>query len=593
MIAATRDLSGLLWRRSEPVGKVDERENILAFLSPATRIDNADELRAALGLDGDAPVERVLLGGWRSWGDDLANRLRGAFAFAIFDPQRQVLSLVRDISGLAPLFYAVAEDRIAVGATSRTARSLFGSELPLDEVFHAEFLNSDSITRSRTFFAGLLRLPPAHILEFSSASDGELRRYWSPDDVPREVPCADAAERFRELFDRSVLRGFHAGKTAVMLSGGMDSSAILGAVVANDVEPSRVPCLTKTYRRTGGWSDARYLDALQNHFGLELTEVPSDRHDPLEDVGKYLDLLDGPYISYGHSVMARSQKVARDKGWTTLLSGHGGDEVVGYGSGRLNELARARRWLALWRETAGVAQLSRASRLRHMRNYLTHYPAYRPVERLLRKLLSDSQIAADPSLSDRGTHLLEAEQPTHVPAQSRGDHDERMLHVEALESPMQPLSIESITQTSRAAGVETEMPFYDRDLIEFSLSLPSHWKLRGGMTRFVLREAMRSRLPREVLERGTKYDFTAPFIAGLCDHREKVLDWTGGTHRLFRELVNHDRLERVRSILGRKGTELENDDARFIWRCTVLCMWLGRYDGHVSPPELVPLLDPA
>lgn len=593
MIETTRDLSGLLWRRSEPVGDARGRRAVLAFLSPSTRIDNMDALRRTLGLAGEASVEQVLLEGWRVWGDELANRLRGAFAFAIFEPQRQILSLVRDISGLAPLFYVAAPNCLAVAATSRMARALFGQELSLDEVFHAEFLNSQSTTRGRTFFAGLSRLLPAHILEFSAASDGEMRRYWSPHDVPRDVPCDDAAARFRKLFDRSVLRSFHPGKTAVLLSGGMDSSAILGAVTANGIAPSEIPCLTKTYRGTRGWSDAHYLDVLRDHFDLELNEVPSDRHDPLEAIGEYLALLDGPYLSYGHSVTAKLQKVARARGWTTLLSGHGGDEVVGYGSGRLNELARAHRWLSVWRETAGVAQLSRDSRLRFMRNYLTHYPAYRPLERVIRKILPDTQTAGDPSLSDRAEDLVGAEQLTYVSLQSRRDHDERMLHLEALESPMQPLAIESIMQTSRAAGVVTEMPFYDRDLIEFSLSLPSHWKLRGGLTRFVLREAMRSRLPREVLERGTKYDFTAPFVAGLSDQREQVLDWTAGTHHLFRDLVNLDRLERVRHVLGRKGTELENDDARFIWRCTVLCMWLDQFDPTVPPPELVPLLEPA
>lgn len=595
MISATRDLSGMLWRRSGGEATHQARHPdfpaaVVAFLSLASRLDNAEELRSVLRLPRDAGCEQILLQGWHKWGSELPDRLRGAFAFAIFEPRQRRLFLARDISGMAPLYYIATRDQVAVADTSRMVRGIFGQALDLDRNFHAAFLSGIFASREDSFFTGLQRLPAAHIAEFRAEADGELRSYWSAGTVEREERADDAAERFRALFDRAAARRYQPGNTALLLSGGLDSSAILGSLTANGVEPRELPCMVETYRKTAGWNDEAYLSSLQRRFRLTFHEVPGDLHDPLCDMEEWLQVLDGPYVSYGHSGASNMLKVAATQGWTNLLSGHGGDEVVGYGAGRLNELARSRRWLRLWRETAGVAALSGKSRIRFMRRYLTHNPKYRRIELRILHHFPDPQQSEEPSLSDEMMAMLDPDQLTPRRVDTRSDHDEHMVHVEALENPIQQLALETIGQCSRATGVETEMPFYDRDLIEYSLSLPSDWKLRNGMTRYVMREAMRDRLPRDVLARQTKYDFTRPFLAGLCANREAVLDWTAPKPGLLADMVNEGRLARVREDVVRKGTGIDTDDARFVWRCTIMAMWQAQIERTPASPQLVPLM---
>src|SRR5690606_29874523 len=111
--------------------------------------------------------------------------------------------------------------------------------------------------------------------------------------------------------------------------------------------------------------------------------------------------------------------------------------------------------------------------------------------------------------------LLDRNRDNEKLVYNRIDHDERMIQEEALKSPMQPHSLETIVLSSRSVGVETRMPFYDRDLAEFSLSLASHHKLDGGQTRAILRRAMAGRLPPALLRRADKFDFYPSFLAAL------------------------------------------------------------------------------
>lgn len=586
----TPDKSGLVFHlESLTRSECDGSQPALAFLASATQIYNSHALCDQLGLPLDTPVERLLLSGWQKWSVDLPDRLRGAFAFAIHDPSAGLLFLARDFVGLAPLYYSVRENVIAVAQTSKLLRSIVSDPFASDIHRLANFLDNMHRTRTHTFFKDLQRLPAGHTLSFKAGETGTIDRYWSPDTARRPVSNNDAAEQFRDLFDRAVARSFRYGSTALQLSGGLDSSAILGSVVGSGVSPQDLPCMVMTYHDTDQWNDQPYLAAIQAKWGMTFDEIPSDLHNPLSDMSQLLDILDGPYFSYGRSVSSSLMKKAKSLGWTNLLSGHGGDEVVAYGAGRLNELALERRWIALWREVRGYSNLYGYSQARLMLGYLMHIAWLR---RVRRKLFPSSFVQSSPgeqSLSEAARSEFGAERPVEETVLTRPDHNDFMVHAAMLEHPVQQLALETIGQCSRAVGVETQMPFYDQELVEFSLSLPSHWRLRDGMTRFVLREAMRDSLPQAILARQSKYDFTAPFTAGLLANKASVLDWTGTKAGLLTELVNAERLNTLRDNLHRADSELSDQDAKFLWRCAVLRIWEHEMDPKPASPNLIPL----
>ncbi len=588
MIRLVPGKSGFLADRDQLGAATDPSTAAVVFISTGTSFANRVELAQELGLVAAFDDERLLLAAWGRWREAMVDRLRGAFAFGIYDPDDATFFLARDIFGQMPVFFHVDKNCVVVASSSRLARAIAPTSFSLDPRMCADFIHGIFVEPTNSFFLGLERLPPAHWMKIGRDAV-QVERYWSASDVERRAAAPDAPERFREIFDRSVDRADSGRGAALMLSGGLDSSAILGSIMAQKMRDAPPTCLSKTYRQSDHWVDAPYLDLLQRRFDLPLVEVASDRHDPLADMEFWLDVLDGPYVSYGHSVASHLLNVARDLGHDTVLSGHGGDEIVGYGMGRINELAQQRRWIRLWVEAKGMVGLSGQTRLRVLRKYLTHYPRYRAVERRIQHRFPDHHDNEAASLPDALVASLGSDRYVLKSALDRIDHDERMIHVEALENPVQPLALETIGQCSRAVGVETGMPFYDRDLVELTLSLPSEWKLRNGFSRYVLRRAMTGRLPDKIVRRRDKFDFTDAFVAGLVANRHKVLALVANAERSLSGYVNLSRLSAVRNLLSVSPTTLSGADARFIWRCAVFAMWLDRVEFRPAQVALEPI----
>ena len=553
-------------------GRSEEVEFLLAAVN--IRIDNFAAIAEACGISPKASLEDLLAAGWRRWGTGLAARLRGAFALVLRDLTDGTIYAARDHFGLAPLFVTETDDALFFGQTSQSLRVALGRSPADDRTMLADFIAGAYLERERTFFEGITRFPAAHWALYRQG-DRQRQRYWSLSDVAAD-PHPDApVERFRALLDRSVAQCIQPGQTALMLSGGLDSSAIAASASLSGAQSGSGPldALSLTYRETHGWCDDRHLAAVAARTGLDPVEVAGDVHDPLQDMAFWLRAVDGPHLPRGHSVSFQLLHLARRMGDGVVLSGHGGDEVVSYGFGRLNELAKRGAWWQLWRETRAASQLYGDDRLALFRRYLSHKPYLRRlIRRLARKIAEESTVQRR-YLSDDAVRAIEPDRYDIRPAAGRLDHDERMLHLEALDHALQPGSLEVFALCSHAAGVDTRLPFYDVELVEQSFSLPSKWKLRDGLSRYVLRAAYRGDLPDETLNRRDKFDFTSAFLAGLVSQKGKVLDLTGPAVADPWGLVDRRSLADARESLYRNGAGIDLGDAFFLWRVAVLAMW--------------------
>ena len=553
-------------------GQANGAELLLAAVN--IRIDNRATIAESCDISPEAGLEDMLAAGWRRWGTGLAAQLRGAFAFVLRDPTDGMIYVARDHFGLAPLFVSETENDLFFGQTSQSLRAALGFSPSDDRTMLADFIAGAYLERERTFFDGIARFPAAHWALYRH-DDRQRQRYWSLSDVAAD-PHPDApVERFRDLLDRSVARCIRPGQTALMLSGGLDSSAIAAsASLSGPLSGSRpLDALSLTYRETPSWCDDRHLAAVAAMTGLDPVEVAGDVHDPLQDMAFWLRAVDGPHLPRGHSVSFQLLHLARQMGDGVVLSGHGGDEVVSYGFGRLNELAKRGEWWQLWRETRAASQLYGDDRIALFRRYLSHKPYLR---RLIRRL-GRNAVAASPIqrryLSDDAVRAIEPDRYEIRPAAGRLDHDERMLQLEVLDHALQPGSLEVFALCSHAAGVDTRLPFYDVDLVEQSFSLPSEWKLRDGLSRYILRAAYRGDLPEETLNRQDKFDFTSAFVAGLVSQTDKVLDLTDPAVADPWGLVDRQSLTEARESLYRNGAGIALGDAFFLWRVAILAMW--------------------
>lgn len=549
------------------------------------RLTNFDQIAQSLGLSRDVTIGAFLCAAWRKWGDGLADQLRGNFLIAVYDNRARQLYVARDAMGVMPVYYSRFDKSLVVSNSSGAVRARLPHAPALNRAQLADFLCGEESGYESTFFDDIARLPPGHWLK---CCEGGLskKRYWNLHEV-RSIggTLSEQTERFQEIFDKSLATTYVEGKTAILMSGGLDSSMIAGSLMHVMKAGPEVLALSRTYPNERKWNDRPHIESLRNYLPFSFAELPGDGYDPLLGLDLHLRALDGPYISYGHSETFAGKAFLADAGFSGVLNGHGGDEIVSYGAGRLNELALERKWLELWRQTEPLSRLHNTSRWQLFSPYLSHF--YRI--RLLRQYWSRLAQQASPEpktypiLTDEGKQLVQGGSgQLRNPLSRRYDHTERSLHEEDVTSALYARAFEVMAIASAAVGVETLMPFCDRDLVEYSTSLPSETKLGGGFTRRILREAMRGRVPETVRTRSDKYDFTRPFIAGLLSVKSRMDELIDAHRGILAELVDRKELQRLRSEVIRCGNDIDRQDARCIWRILVASKWIEIVKSEAS-----------
>jgi len=592
--SAARDLTQFHFETLPTRATADEKAALVVFVSSGFDLTNRDELIAQLVLDADASDDDILIEGWRAWGDALPDKLRGAFAFALYIPFDRSIYAARDIFGLSPLYYAYEKGSLILGSTCRAVRSLLPEQGTPNEVMLADFITEEFVTKEDTFFKEISRLPQAHHMRATSGS-ANISRYWLIEEVEHDRDLQDAPAEFRRLFDAAVSDCVDDGNPALMISGGMDSSAIAASMRSQNPD-GELNAAAMTFPASAQWTDKEYLADITSHASLNLHEVPSDNHNPLADMEHWLAIMDGPYLPRGWSMSGRLLRIMRENGFTRALSGHGGDEIVSFGFGRMNELAMAGRWIELLRLTkgSGLHTGGASQRWRTLKRYFVHLRAYQALRHIRAKLKSPKASATAPRarswLAPSLAKTIDTTRYDKPMVTGKRYHTERMVHEEVMSLGVQPLSLEVFAVCAHASDIQIRFPFYDRELLELCLSLPSDWKLRDGLTRYILRAAMGDDLPRSIQERVNKHNFMQSFLRGLYEAREEVLRWTDPDRAGLCDLVNRDTLMPLRDRLSQNDMTFELPEANFLWRVAVLGMWLEIAKQPLERPNLASVI---
>jgi asparagine synthase (glutamine-hydrolysing) len=456
----------------------------------------------------------VLIHGYRQWGiDELVGRLRGMFAFGLWDEDARKLFLVRDRLGVKPLLYAVNGRRIAFASTAR-ALSAGGFGSSIDEQAITEYLEFGYVTDERSIYEGVSKIPAATILEWSDGH-ASTREYWRPPRInaSSRVTFNEAVEETERLFLSAVEKRLQADvPVGALLSGGVDSSLVCWAVarLGGDITAFTVGTPGDPWDETADAVEtARRLGI--SHRVLELSAEDAPGVDDLASA--YAE----PFAcASALGMLSVSQSVASSA--TVLLTGDGGDDVfLGYPEHRhlwmAEKLARslpgaaARAWRVARQRLPQRGLLKRAA---SFMNYATGglgavasahdgLPAYRR-HNLLGERLIDAEVpqrTLDWSL-EAGRRVLE----------EFLEYDRRTRFVG-----------EYMTKVDGATmyhALEARAPFLDQDLWEFAAGLPFETRLRHGSLKAVLRELARRRVGERVA-RGRKRGFGIPvgrWIAG-------------------------------------------------------------------------------
>lgn len=501
------------------------------WISYNGEIYNYRELRTELMSLGSSFTTQsdteVILRTYEVFGEDCVKHLRGMFAFAIWDENRQKLFLARDRLGIKPLYYAVTADEIQFGSEIKAILAAGGVRPELNRAILPEFLATRFIAGSETFFLGVHKLLPGCSLSWTPAEGFHHRRYWhlpSLLDGPEISFDAHAREVRRRLAEAVQSHLVSDVPLGLFLSGGIDSSALAALMAPMMQGPLRSFAVGFAEH---GYNELAYARLVADAVGAE-------HRDRLISAAEFLSTLprmvwheDEP-IAFPSSICLYFVSRLASEHVKVVLTGEGADELfLGYNRYRVtawNERLGRPYWAAV---PPGMrAAISRL--VRHLPRPLRRYaersflgPAPGP------RGLFYENFAVFPEAMQRLVLLPGAarrdpyEECLRYYEEAPGGTLERMSHAD-----MQTYMVELLMkqdQMSMAASIESRVPFLDHEFVEYAAAIPGRHKLRGWQTKAVLRAAVGDVLPPEILTR-RKMGFPVPLGRWLRGRYTGLLD---------------------------------------------------------------------
>jgi asparagine synthase (glutamine-hydrolysing) len=515
----------------QPMASADARY----LISFNGEIYNHLELRAELAAGGQAPAWRgssdteTLLAAIAAWGlrPTLA-RLRGMFAFGLWDAPARTLTLVRDPFGEKPVYYAWLGGRFAFASVSQALRVVPGWRGDLDPDAVDFFTRYSYIPAPATVFRQVRKLPAGTLLEVRPGGPADPRpEAWASaaNVAPGPATTGDAAAAvvaLEALLERSVRERMLADvPLGALFSGGIDSTTIVALM--QRAAPRPVQTFTVGFSERG-FDEAGHARRLAAFLGTEHHEIYVRPRDALEVVPQLPELWDEPFADPSQLPSYLVARFAR-RHVTVALAGDGGDELFcGYRHYAVAGAVHARiRGLPqpLRRLLAGL--LAGGARLR-----LRPGPAG---ARLAEQLARLAQLVGARTPGDFCTALLAVHAgPSLVPGAAAPVAAPVPIDPAALVEGMMELDLHRylpeniMTKSDRASmGVSLELraPFLDPVLAGFARRLPLGLKLRDGQSKWVLRQVLHRLVPRELVER-PKAGFAVPLAAWL---RGELAPW--------------------------------------------------------------------
>lgn len=505
---------------------------------------NFKDLRKEIDYDSEPWLSNtdteVVLRAYGISGPNAFRKLRGMFALALWDTQRETLVLARDPLGIKPLYYYATENQFVFASE---LRALLASGLVPRRLSAAgvdSYLSNGSVEAPLTIIEGVKQLLPGHLLQVTTSETQQVELTDLEFAIPRapsiESNREDAVVHLRHELEESVrLHLVSDVPLGVFLSGGMDSSALVALMSRISKQPPKTFSIVFYEAQ---FTEAPFSRAVAERFNTDHSEIRLSEDRLLEILPDAIGAIDQPTMDGINTFVVSS--AVKSKGITVALSGLGGDELfAGYPSFRraLRVEAMSRLSKRVLRAAAGVGQFAvNGSVQRHKFWQLANSEGTpEDVYRISRQLFSTDSMKR---ITGRDGDLHMRNGNCHD-----GDIVNTISRLE-LNGYMTNTLLRDTDAMSMAHSLEVRVPFVDVKVVDYVLSLPGEWKApRQGGPKPLLADALADLLPREFLNR-PKMGFTLPF--------EK---WLQGKLR-----------GEVGAVLEKTGLGLNAQAVRDVWR---------------------------
>lgn len=546
-------------------------------------IFNYIELREELSRAGYSFVSKtdteVLMAAYDYWGAECLNKLNGMWAFALYDRAEGQLFAARDRFGVKPFYYYLSGDRLVWASEIKALLpALPGrpkANIPrlLDNILLGAFDHT-----SETMFEGVRQLQPGCYLRFDvPAFSLAVTRYYDIDRItPNQRSYPENTQRFKELFIDAVrLRLRSDVPVGSCLSGGLDSSSIVcvaAGLLKNKPGDAGHHTISSCYKQADElkYDEQEYIDQVVAQTGVQGHKIYPDVTDFFANLDHIIYHQDEPVGGLCHEAQYNVFKAAAREGITVMLDGQGADEqLAGYTpfySVLIREYLRRFHFAGAWRELNAFRKEHKDTEVYGMKGLIWFM-----VSDLLPAWLRKRALKYVTSREEFEWLKVPYDETTVQQTRKYTGFDDytkkqmkygliNLLHFE--------------DRNAMASSIEGRVPFLDYRLVEHVLSLPPDQKLKAGVTKRILRDAMRGIIPEGIRTRTTKLGFAVPVDVWVMKHPGKVREELADALEALTDILDKEKI--LRWFDQNKTNELALKNV-ILWRIICAGKWVKRF----------------
>lgn len=476
------------------------------------RLDNRDELIRQLHLDlprgPHSADSQIVMTAYLTWGDECFVRLLGDFSLALWDARLKVLHLVRDLAGTRPLNFFSDEKRVAWSTELATLLDLFVTDPEIEDEYVAGLL-ARSPEPGLTPYKKIYAVKPAHVVTFTQTGKRSEKRFWGldPNKQIRYRTDAEYEEHFLHEFRDAVRCRLRSdGPVFAELSGGLDSSStvvIADSIIAKgEAETPRLETVSQVFDESSSSDERKFIRLIEEQRGITGHHISDAEYRLLSPLPDNLVIVTPNPILVSFGYHTGLCEVMRNNGARVLLSGLGGDELLGSNYSAYPELADhliSLKPLLLHRRTQNWSKALKRSYLE-----LLWQSAIKPT--LPRKTRAALMRGPANGIANWFNPTFVKRMNLHERRLAPGDIFGFRLpsgadQVAGFLSIMQTVSLCFRREYS---SIEITYPYLHRPLVEFLHAIPFEQLVRPGENRSLMRRAMKGILPEKIAQRKTK-----------------------------------------------------------------------------------------
>ncbi|WP_027720761.1 asparagine synthase (glutamine-hydrolyzing) [Maridesulfovibrio zosterae] len=510
----------------------------------------------------------VVVKAYVEWGEDCFRRFNGMWALALYDPRSDKLILSRDRFGKKPLYYYNSGKHILFSSEIKSLLTHSGTPKEVNESKlvdyagrHYRYVDDNS----ESFFKNINQVPKGHILTVTGQGRSELKKYWDINyepDFSAKHSEQDIVAMFRNLLEDAVrIRLRSDVPVGCMLSGGMDSTSITCMAAEHSTNMHTFSGVTGS----GCYDESEYINLVAEKANSKHKYIYPDPGEMFSTLKEMMSFHDEPICTvtwYCTYVIIR--EIAKE-GIPVILTGHGGDELLaGYWDHYHYNFDDIRS------EGKDDSYEMKAWLDNHNRDPNECVREKKFIESLKanRRIALDKFSQYTSCLSKKITGDVEKK----IECPEFGGELTKRLYLEMFNETI-PASLRAEDRNMMAFSIENRVPFLDYRLADLCFNLGNEYKIRNGLGKWLLREAMKGILPEKVRTRKDKAGFIAPFDNWIRnENREQMEELINASSYVNEDIYDHKSL---RSLYDRHLSG--EDHYMFFWQYINLNIWYDEF----------------